>query len=114
LRPAAAVDPGTPQHRRTATMTAYHDSYGDSAPKWPIRPGQQPPPLPLAMRPKIAARAVGVSERTLWSMTKRGAIPHARIGGCVVYPTAAILAWLENITENPPVKRPDAAEGGDA
>ncbi|NCX99677.1 MAG: DNA-binding protein, partial [Planctomycetia bacterium] len=53
-------------------------------------------------------------ERTLWSMTKRGAIPHARIGGCVVYPTAAILAWLEAMTENPPVKRPDAAEGGDA
>lgn len=82
-------------------------------PQWPIRPGHQLPPLPLAMRPKVAAKAIGVSERTLWSMAKRGVIPHARIGNCVVYPTAAILAWLEEITENPLVQRPPA-EGGDA
>ncbi len=89
----------------------YHDV---SAPQWPIRPGQQLPPLPLAMRPKVAARALGISERTLWSMTKRGEIPSAKIGGCLVYPTAAILRRLEEITENPPVKRPEAVEGGDA
>jgi len=83
-------------------------------PKWPLRPGDHLPPLPLAMRPQIAAKAIGISERTLWSLTKRGAIPHSKIGECVVYPTAAILAWLEEITENPPVKRPPAAERGDA
>ncbi len=93
------------------TAQSYH---GAPAPHWPIRPGQQLPPMPLAMRPKVAARAIGVSERTLWSMAKRGEIPHARIGGCVVYPTSAILAWLEEITINPPVKRPAAVEGGDA
>ncbi len=82
-------------------------------PQWPLRPGHQLPPLPLAMRPKTAARAVGVSERKLWEITKRGVIPHARIGGCVVYPTAAILAWLETITAHSPVKRPPAS-GGDA
>ena len=82
-------------------------------PQWPLRPGHQLPPLPLAMRPKVAAKAIGISERTLWSMAKRGAIPHARIGKVVVYPTAAILRFLEEITENPPVKRPPAA-GGDA
>lgn len=85
-----------------------------TAPHWPIRPGQQPPPLPLAMRPKVAARAIGISERTLWSLTQRGEIPHARVGSCVIYPTAAVLAWLEQVTENPLVKRPPAAEGGDA
>lgn len=83
-------------------------------PQWPLRPGHQLPPLPLAMRPKVAARAIGVSERTLWTMAKRGSIPHARIGGCVVYPTAPLLRWLEEITKNPPVKRPTLAEGGDA
>lgn len=82
--------------------------------QWPQRPGHSLPPLPLALRPKAAARAIGVSERTLWSMAKRGAIPHARIGSCVVYPTAAILAWLEEITAHPPVKRPEDEEGGDA
>lgn len=90
---------------------SYH---GAPAPQWPIRPGQQPPPLPLAMRPAVAAKAIGISPRSLWSLTKSGMIPHARIGGCVTYPTAAILAWLEEITENPPVKRPPAAEGGEA
>ena len=92
-------------------MEAYH---APTPPQWPIRPGQQLPPLPLAMRPAVAARAIGISERTLWGMAKRGAIPHAKIGGCVVYPTAAILRWLESITKNPPVKRPEAVEGGDA
>jgi predicted DNA-binding transcriptional regulator AlpA len=65
------------------------------------------------MRPKVAAKAIGISERTLWSMTKRGEIPHAHFGKAVVYPTAPVLRWLEEITENPPVKRPPAA-GGDA
>lgn len=82
--------------------------------QWPQRPGHSLPPLPLAMRPKVAAQAIGVSQRTLWSMAKRGSIPHARIGGCVVYPTAAILSWLEEITKNPPAKRLPAADGGDA
>ena len=83
-------------------------------PQWPIRPGQQLPPLPLAMRPKVCSRAIGVSERTLWSMTKRGEIPYARIAGCVVYPTFAILTFLEEITVTPPVKRSPASddEGG--
>jgi excisionase family DNA binding protein len=82
--------------------------------QWPQRPGHSLPPLPLAMRPKVAARALGVSERTLWSMTKRGEIPHARIGGCVVYPRPALRSWLEKITAHPPVKRPEDAQGGDA
>lgn len=90
---------------------AYHGR--PTSPQWPQRPGHQLPPLPLAMRPKVAARAIGVSERTLWSMAKRGVIPHAKIGNCTVYPTAAILEWLVAITENPPVKRPQAAEGGE-
>ena len=83
-------------------------------PKWPLRPGQPLPPLPLAMRQETCARAIGVCGRTLWNLTKRGEIPFAKIGSVTVYPTAAILRWLEEITENPPVKRPEHAEGGDA
>jgi predicted DNA-binding transcriptional regulator AlpA len=91
--------------------TDYHDS--TCPPKWPIRPGHELPRLPLAMRPAMAARAIGISERTLWTLTKRGEVPHARIGRAVIYPTAAILKWLEEITANPPVQRPTAA-GGEA
>jgi len=84
-----------------------------NAPQWPSRAEKHTALPPLSMRPKDAARAIGISERTLWSLAKRGEIPYARIGGCVVYPTAAILTWLEAITEHPPAKRPTAA-GGDA
>lgn len=83
------------------------------APAWPVRPGRELPPLPLAMRPKVAAKAIGICERTLWTMTQRGEIPHAKIGNCTIYPTAAILAWLEEMTKNPRVKRPEAVEGGE-
>ncbi|GDX95883.1 hypothetical protein LBMAG47_15470 [Planctomycetia bacterium] len=93
---------------------AYHEPA--RSPQWPIRPGHDLPPLPLAMKPVVAAKAIGVSPRTLWSLTKRGEVPHARIGRSVVYPTAAILAWLDRLAANPPVKRPDDAgqEGGAA
>jgi predicted DNA-binding transcriptional regulator AlpA len=93
-------------------MESYHAP--PAAPQWPLRPGQQLPPLPLAMRPLVASKALGISPRTLWSMTKRGEIPHAKVGGCTLYPTAAIVAWLAEITAHPPVKRPEAAEGGEA
>lgn len=83
-------------------------------PQWPLRPGQQLPPLPLALRPAAAAKAIGICERTLWSLTQRGEIPYARIGGCVVYPWADLVAWLAEKTAYPPVKRPEAVEGGDA
>jgi len=66
------------------------------------------------MRPKVAASAIGVSERTLWTLTQRDEIPHARIGGCVIYPTAAVLRWLEEKTIRPTVQRPETAEGGAA
>lgn len=82
-------------------------------PAWPQKPAGDRP-LPLAMRPKVCARAIGVCERTLWTLTKRGEIPHAMIGRSVIYPTGPVLEWLERITKHPPVKRPEAAEGGDA
>ena len=83
------------------------------APQWPEKPSKDLP-LPLAMRPKVAARAIGVCERTLWSLTQRGEIPHARIGSAVIYPTAPVMRWLEEITTHPQVKRPEDAAGGDA
>ena len=50
------------------------------------------------MRPGRAARALGVSERTLWKWTNAGLIPHVRVGngkrGAVLYPVKAIEEWL--------------------
>ncbi|MEN9664718.1 MAG: hypothetical protein RLZZ326_1081 [Planctomycetota bacterium] len=66
------------------------------------------PNVPLSMRPVVAARALGISPRTLWSLTKAGLIPHVRMGRCVSYPTAALIRWIEANTINPIVPRLDA------
>ncbi len=48
----------------------------------------------LALRPKDAARALGIGERLLWSMTNRGEIPHIKLGKAVLYPIAELERWL--------------------
>lgn len=53
---------------------------------------------PLALRPRDAARMLGVSERTLWGWTKAGIVPCVRIGigkrKTVLYPVADLQGWL--------------------
>ncbi|GEM_PF-412898 len=50
---------------------------------------------PLALRPKDAAKALGIGQRLLWTLTHEGAIPHARMGSkAIVYPVDALRAWL--------------------
>lgn len=66
---------------------------------------------PLALRPREAARAMGISERTLWGLTApRGPIPCVRIGKgkrrTVLYPVANLQAWMS--------LRVEADKGGDA
>lgn len=51
--------------------------------------------LALALRPKDAAKALGIGQRTLWGLTApRGPIPCARIGSCVVYAIDDLRRWL--------------------
>ncbi len=52
------------------------------------------PPNPLALRPKEAAQALGISPRLLWSKTNCNEIPHVRIGRAVVYPVDLLRDWL--------------------
>lgn len=53
---------------------------------------------PLALRPREAARTLGVSPRTLWQWTNAGLIPCARVGTgkrkTVLYPVTELQAWL--------------------
>ena len=63
----------------------------------------------LSLRPREAAKALGISTRTLWGLTApRGSIPCVRIGQgkrrAVLYPTAELQAWL--------VRQTEAVEGG--
>ncbi|MBN2580959.1 MAG: helix-turn-helix domain-containing protein [Pirellulales bacterium] len=59
----------------------------------------------LALRPREAAKALGISPRTLWGLTApRGPIPCARVGSgkrrTVLYPTADLQAWLSRQAES--------------
>ena len=68
----------------------------------------EPVQTPLAMRPRDAARMLGVSPRTLWEWTRAGIIPCVRVGTgkrkTVLYPVADLQAWL--------TKNANAAKGG--
>jgi hypothetical protein len=49
---------------------------------------------PLALAPRDAARALGVSERTLWTYTRRHGVPHVRLGRRILYPVRELADWL--------------------
>ena len=48
----------------------------------------------LAMRPREAAKALGISERLLWEWTDRGVVPHFRLGKAILYPVDSLREWL--------------------
>jgi excisionase family DNA binding protein len=57
---------------------------------------------PLALRPREAAKALGISVRHLWQLTKDGHVPCVRVGSgtrkTVLYPVAELHAWLARQT----------------
>jgi predicted DNA-binding transcriptional regulator AlpA len=64
------------------------------------------PNFQLTLRARQAAKALGISPRTLWSLTApRGPIPCVRIGRgkrqSVMYPIAELQAWLARQTAKP-------------
>ena len=46
----------------------------------------------LALRPKEAAEALGICERTLRQILPE--LPHVRVGGVVLLPVEGLQAWL--------------------
>ena len=54
--------------------------------------------VPLALRPREAARSLNISPRLLWQLTKDGHIPCVRVGSgkrkTVLYPVEQLQAWL--------------------
>jgi excisionase family DNA binding protein len=52
----------------------------------------------LALRPRAAAKALGISPRLLWQLTHDGEIPCVRVGSgkrqTVLYPLADLQDWL--------------------
>ena len=66
-----------------------------------------PVALRLALRPREAAAALGVSARTLWAWTAAKEIPHVRRGKTVLYPVSSLVVWLEE-----QIKAPTGSPGG--
>ncbi len=48
----------------------------------------------LALRPREAAQALGLSERKLREVLPQ--LPHVRVGGAVLLPVEALRAWLSD------------------
>jgi excisionase family DNA binding protein len=57
------------------------------------------PAVVLSLRPREAAKALGVSERTLWAWTAAGEIPHIRRGAVVLYSVDVLRRWLDSQTK---------------
>jgi excisionase family DNA binding protein len=59
-------------------------------------------PKPLALRPREAAKALNISPRLLWQLTKDKHIPCVRVGTgkrkTVLYPADLLQAWLRDRT----------------
>jgi excisionase family DNA binding protein len=47
------------------------------------------------MRPREAAKALGISERLLWEWTNKGVVPHVRLGKVILYPVDSLREWLK-------------------
>lgn len=57
---------------------------------------------PLLLTTHEAARALSISERTLWSLTEpRGPIPCIRIGRAVRYAPRDLVNWIEQQKREP-------------
>ncbi|MHC5023148.1 MAG: helix-turn-helix domain-containing protein [Planctomycetota bacterium] len=61
----------------------------------PALPTDAGPPC-LGLRPKDAAKALGISERKLWELTadRTSGIPHTRCGKTILYPVRELTEWL--------------------
>jgi len=53
------------------------------------------PVEPLAVNSRVAAKMLGISERTLFKLTKEGKIHHKKIGWRTLIPVASLKAFLE-------------------
>jgi excisionase family DNA binding protein len=50
----------------------------------------------LLLRPREAAQALSISERSLWALTNAGDIPAVRINRSVRYDPQDLLRWIES------------------
>ena len=55
---------------------------------------------PLLLDARSAAKSLSISERTLWTFTKKGDIPCIRIGKRVLYSPDDLRTWIDRRKNN--------------
>ncbi len=65
----------------------------------------------LSLRSREAAQALGISERTLFTLCQRDEIPHLKTGRVVLFPIESLKRWLMEKATRPPAQSADS-EGG--
>jgi excisionase family DNA binding protein len=53
--------------------------------------------LPLLFTSRETARLLGISERTLWALTRRGEVPAVRIGRAVRYDRRDLIEYVDRL-----------------
>ena len=78
-----------------------------------IVPASSVAPIPrLALTPREASQALGVSERTIGAWISEGILPSTKIGRCRLLPVDALRQWLvEKVSDDQDGHRDD--ETGD-
>ena len=82
----------------------------------PAQKNPKPITPALALRCADAAKALGISARTLWTLTDKGAVPHVRVGSAVLYPVKELTDWLTKQAKSAsdaPVSAPRADENSE-
>lgn len=52
-------------------------------------------PVYLLLRAREAAKALAISQRTLWTLTHHGDIPCVRVGRSIRYDVRDLQAWID-------------------
>jgi excisionase family DNA binding protein len=59
-----------------------------------LSPATTPTIAPLLLKPREAAKALSICEKTLWSLTDRGELSAVRIGRSVRYSVSDLQAFI--------------------
>ena len=74
-------------------------------------PEEAPRPQPLHFTTKEVAELLRVKERKVYDLAAAGEIPHRRVTGKLLFPSAEILAWIEGRGGDTPPERPPVLAG---
>ena len=72
---------------------------------------EAPRPRPLHFTTKEVAELLRVKERKVYDLAAAGEIPHRRITGKLLFPSAEILAWIEGRSDDTRSERPPVLAG---